>query len=180
MSKAVMVSERLYKVLIYAVTTSFLFLILKNSNYLHVYIMGDQQEPQYFTQYPCQKLPNYLDDFYIMKLTYHTYELAYAVMFHRGRRDFPEYVFHHLLTLILIMFSYCINFLPIGAVIMLLHDISDLCACIFKICVDTTGATVELSSFALMASTWGYFRILFFPTVIKEYWHQSEKMNHPV
>lgn len=98
--------------------------------------MGDQVDPQYFNNYPCQKIPNYLDDIYILKLSYHVYELLYTIGFQRDRRDFPEYILHHTLTLVLVLFSYIINFLPIGAVIMLVHDVPDVLISLFKITSD--------------------------------------------
>lgn len=53
--------------------------------FLDVYIFGNVTKPNYYINYPCQKLPKYLDEFYLFKLAYHTYELAYSFAFQRKR-----------------------------------------------------------------------------------------------
>lgn len=92
--------------------------------------------PIYYHNYPCISYPHYLDDFYVFKLSYHLYELFYSVVFQRKRSDFPEYFFHHLMTWSLIFFSYTLNMLPMGSIVMLVHDITDLTVTIFKLTVD--------------------------------------------
>lgn len=58
------------------------------------------------------------------------------VLFHRDRRDFSEFLLHHILTIALVLFSYSVNFLPVGAIIMLLMDFSDIFVAVFKMAVD--------------------------------------------
>jgi hypothetical protein len=137
-SKAEMLAERVYKLIIHTATTIATFTILKNSSFLHKNLLGDQDPPLFFANYPCQKLPNYLDDLYVIKLSYHLYEQAYAVIFQSNRKDFAEIFFHHMLTIFLILFSYTINYTAYGAAIMLIHDITDNIVSIFKLSVDIT------------------------------------------
>jgi len=105
----------------------------------------------------------YLDDFYIFKLTYHLYELVYSLLFHRSRSDFPEYVLHHLMTWSLIFFSYSLNMLPMGSIVMLVHDITDLVVTMFKLTIDVTPIAVSVSIYFAMLVSWVYFRLWFFP-----------------
>jgi TLC domain len=56
----------------------------------------------------------------------------------RRRADFPEYLLHHFVTFALILFSYALNYMPIGAAVMILHDVTDLGASIFKLTIDVT------------------------------------------
>jgi hypothetical protein len=56
--------------------------------------------------------------------------------------DFPEYFLHHFLTLTLVGVSYSLNELPVGAAVMLLHDVTDLGMSICKITVDITPTAV--------------------------------------
>lgn len=59
------------------------------------------------------------------------------MIFHRHKRDFAEFTLHHFATVALIGTSYCFNDLPVGSVIMLLHDASDIFVNIFRITVET-------------------------------------------
>lgn len=77
-----------------------------------------------------------MDDFYVMKFAYHFFEFVLAVSFHRNRRDFSEFVLHHILTMVLIGCSYSTNNLPIGMVIMFTMDFSDIFIATFKLAVD--------------------------------------------
>ena len=45
LTKAEMMAERVYKFLVYCITTTWLFAILKNSNFLHNKLAGDQADP---------------------------------------------------------------------------------------------------------------------------------------
>ena len=79
--KAEMLAERVYKLIIHTATTGANFFILKNSTFLKRNLLGDHDEVFLFKDFPCQKLPNYLDDLYVIKLSYHFYEQFYTLLF---------------------------------------------------------------------------------------------------
>lgn len=148
-------------------------------DFIDVYIFGHVNNPKYYANYPCQKLPKYLDEFYLFKLAYHTYELAYSFIFQRNRQDFPEYFLHHFVTLGLILMSYSLNAIPVGAVIMLLHDITDLGASTFKATIDVTPKVIQGLGYACMVVPWVYFRLWFFPyQVIYRNHYEMVSINH--
>jgi ceramide synthetase len=91
------------------------------------------------------------------------YELVYSILFHRARADFPEYVLHHLMTWSLIFFSYSLNMLPMGCVVMLVHDVTDLSVTLFKLTIDVTPIYVQGFTYCSMLVSWIYFRLWFFP-----------------
>lgn len=161
-----MISERMYKMFIYSCSSLGTLFVLRQGNFLHKYILGDQDSVKYFTNYPCQKVPHLLDDVYLIKLSYHLYEMIYTLAYLRDRRDFPEYVLHHLLTLVLVIFSYSLNFLTIGSVIMFLTDVTDCIVSLFKITADVTKSHIEYSTFSLMLISWVYLRMWFYPVYI--------------
>lgn len=107
-------------------------------------------------------MPNYLDDFYIIKFSYHFFECLLATLFHRKRYDFSENFIHHILTIVLICYSYCTNVIPIGAVIMLIMDSSDIFVSFFKLTVDVS-PRLQFAMFVGMFVSWIYLRMWFYP-----------------
>ena len=108
----------------------------------------------------------------------------HTLMMDRKRSDFPEYVLHHFLTFTLILFSYVLNYLPIGAVVMILHDVTDLGCSIFKLVVDITPTVVQVIGYLFMIVPWVYFRLWFFPShvilrIVEELqtWHSYVPAN---
>ena len=59
-----------------------------------------------------------------------------ASLFHRDRRDFSEFLLHHIVTIVLVGYSYSTNVIPIGGSIMLVMDASDVLVAVFKLTVD--------------------------------------------
>jgi hypothetical protein len=51
----------------------------------------------------------------------------------------------------------------VGAAVMILHDVTDLTTTIFKLFCDVAPFKIQLVFYAIMTSTWVYFRLWFFP-----------------
>lgn len=164
-SKAEMIGERCFKLIINFFCMASLFKLMSGNDcdFMDVRVGGSVQRPLYYDNYPCQVIPRHLEEFYLFKISYHLYELGYTILKQRNRPDFPEYMLHHLMTWSLIFFSYSLNMLPIGAAVMILHDITDLTVTIFKITVDVTHIAIQMSSYVFMLATWIYFRLWYFP-----------------
>lgn len=134
--KAEVISERVFRFFVYSSTTLALFWSVKQSNYLHKNLTGTEAHPHFFINYPCQTVPRFLDDLYVIKLAYHFYEAILTLAFHRNRRDFAEFMLHHLLTIALVSYSYFTNCLPVGSIVMILMDFTDIFVAMFKMAVD--------------------------------------------
>jgi signal transduction histidine kinase len=89
--------------------------------------------------------------------------MIYTLIYHRERRDFSEFMLHHILTCALISYSYTFNFLPYGAIIMLIHDASDIFVSAFRACLDVAGLSTFAPVYFMMIFTWIYFRLYYFP-----------------
>ena len=96
----------------------------------------DGEYIDYYQNYPCQPYPSLLEDMYVIKLAYHCFEMLLNLLFHRHRRDFSEFLLHHIVTIVLILFSYIVNLRPVGSVVMFIMDFSDIFVAIFKMTVD--------------------------------------------
>lgn len=79
-TKVDMLAERVFKTLLILFCVVSLYVIMSrlDCNFLDKRIGGLYDRPLYFENYPCQKIPDYLDNFYMFRLTYHLIELLYT------------------------------------------------------------------------------------------------------
>lgn len=82
-----MLGERIFKLVVNVTCVALLYKILlqEDCDFLHTFIGGTTNNILYYKGYPCLNLPEYIDDFYIFKLSYHMYELFYCLAFQRNR-----------------------------------------------------------------------------------------------
>ncbi|XP_063147051.1 ceramide synthase 4 isoform X1 [Candoia aspera] len=74
--------------------------------------------------YPQQPLQPSISGYYLTQFSF-CCSLVILLPFDVKRMDFHEQMVHHVATLLLISFSYCVNYIRMGSRIMILHDISD-------------------------------------------------------
>uniref|UniRef100_A0A4W5JJ82 Ceramide synthase 3a n=1 Tax=Hucho hucho TaxID=62062 RepID=A0A4W5JJ82_9TELE len=63
--------------------------------------------------------------YYVLEMSFYG-SLLFRVTFDVKRKDFKEQIIHHLATLTLLSFSWCVNYIRIGTLVMLIHDASDI------------------------------------------------------
>ncbi|XP_026084021.1 ceramide synthase 2-like [Carassius auratus] len=62
--------------------------------------------------------------YYMLELGFYT-SLLFSVASDVKRKDFREQVIHHVATILLISFSWCVNYIRAGTLIMFMHDSAD-------------------------------------------------------
>ncbi|CAA3028377.1 LAG1 longevity assurance homolog 2-like [Olea europaea subsp. europaea] len=118
---------------------------------------------EYFRGWPNQELKPPLKFIYMCECGFYIYSIAALLIWETRRKDFSVMMSHHIITVILIGYSYVTRFFRIGAVVLALHDASDVfleAAKVFKYSEKELGASL---CFGLFAMSWLVLRLVFFP-----------------
>ncbi|KAJ9159576.1 hypothetical protein P3X46_025078 [Hevea brasiliensis] len=118
---------------------------------------------EYFRGWPDQELKLPLKLFYMCQCGFYIYSIAALLTWETRRKDFAVMMSHHVVTVILIGYSYITRFFRIGSIILALHDASDVlmeAAKVFKYSGKELGASI---CFGLFAISWLLLRLVFFP-----------------
>ncbi|CAF2128131.1 unnamed protein product [Brassica napus] len=117
----------------------------------------------FFNGWPNQELKLPIKLYYMCQCGFYVYGVAALLAWETRRKDFAVMMSHHVITILLIGYSYLTSFFRIGAIILALHDASDVfmeTAKIFKYSEKEFGASV---CFALFAVSWLLLRLIYFP-----------------
>lgn len=98
----------------------------------------------------------------MIALGYHLYSLI-AHVTGPIRKDFMEFLLHHLITILLIFTGYFLNFIPISGMISMIHDISDIFIYLSKTFVDTPFDKITLTFYACIMVSFAYTRLYVYP-----------------
>ncbi|GAB4837973.1 Ceramide synthase loh2 [Ancistrocladus abbreviatus] len=155
-AKIVKCSESIWKLTYYATVEVCVLRIA-----IHEPWFTDTKE--YFRGWPNQELKLPLKLFYMCQCGFYLYSIAALLMWETRRKDFAVMMSHHVITVILIGYSYITRFFRIGSVILALHDASDVfmeAAKVFKYSEKELAASV---CFGFFAVSWLILRLVFFP-----------------
>lgn len=166
-AKIVKFSESTWKLTYYASVQAWVLLIIK-------------QEPwsldtmQYFDGWPNQPIPSLLTLFYMCQCGFYIYSIFALIAWETRRKDFAVMMSHHVVTSVLIGYSYLTGFFRIGTIILALHDASDVFLETAKLCKYTEKELGASLFFGLFALSWLLLRLIYFPFwIIKTSSYQS-------
>ncbi|XP_066557616.1 ceramide synthase 2 isoform X2 [Amia ocellicauda] len=100
--------------------------------------------------------------YYIIEMSFY-WSLLFRVAFDIKRKDFKEQIIHHLATLTLLAFSWCANYIRIGTLVMILHDVSDVILELAKIFNYAKLPVICNTLFVLFAFVFIVTRLVIFP-----------------
>ncbi|XP_028398544.1 ceramide synthase 5-like [Dendronephthya gigantea] len=112
----------------------------------------------FWIAYPNHDLSNGIYYYYIIQLSFYT-SLLLSQFADVKRKDFWIQTIHHVVTISLMLFSYSCNFVRVGAVILLVHDVSDVILECGKVCKYLCGV-LDIQKFCDVI--FGVFAVVFF------------------
>ncbi|XP_018006640.1 ceramide synthase 6-like [Hyalella azteca] len=75
--------------------------------------------------YPYNKLDTDVWFYYMFSLGFY-WSMTFTHFYETRRKDFYQMFFHHLLTIALMVFSFTCNFVRVGSLMLLVHDVADI------------------------------------------------------
>uniref|UniRef100_A0A8C6VD04 TLC domain-containing protein n=1 Tax=Naja naja TaxID=35670 RepID=A0A8C6VD04_NAJNA len=98
------------------------------TQYLDIVFTWEAENWDYMTPllfiYALQPLHLSLYGYYLLQFSFY-WTLVITMPFDIKQRDFNALIVHHVTAILLSGFSYCVNFIPIGSLVMILHDAPD-------------------------------------------------------
>ncbi|KJP88849.1 hypothetical protein AK88_01539 [Plasmodium fragile] len=137
------------------------FVALSRQTFFPHEMGGQGKLSDYFAGYPKQKTSHLIHVYYFLNGGY-LLTSVYSLLMVEKLPDFYENFLQHLCAVILVYFSYGQNFLRVGSIIMLCHDICEVFSSACRVFVDTRHKAVTVSSFCILFSSWGFLRLYIF------------------
>lgn len=118
---------------------------------------------EYFKGWPNQEVGFSLKLFYMCQCGYYMYSIGALLIWETRRKDFYIMMSHHIITSILIGFSYITRFFRIGIVILVLHDTCDVFMEVAKVSKYSEKEMAASLGFGCFAISWFLLRLILFP-----------------
>ncbi|KAH7672915.1 ceramide synthetase protein [Dioscorea alata] len=155
-AKIIKCCESLWKLTYYITVQLWVFSIMKEGP-------SPLNTRAYLEGWPNQELKVSVKLFYMCQCGFYLYSIGALLIWETRRKDFGIMMSHHIITSLLIGYSFLTSFFRIGSVILALHDASDVfmeTAKVFKYSEKELAASV---CFGLFAISWLLLRLIFFP-----------------
>lgn len=107
--------------------------------------------------------------YFMVQIGIHLFSL-FELQFIIGKsyRKYHEFLLHHCVTIVLMIFSMMTNQIAVGVIIIIIHDVSDIFSSFGRAYMETKyrNPIVMVLSFITMLSSWVYFRTIVYPFCI--------------
>lgn len=166
--------DSVFKCFYYIVMTTWCFALLREESWLPSVLGGRGATQHCWTDgYPFQGVSPGLRNFYLTSIGFAVSDIVMLLMEPR-KPDFGEMFLHHVLACSLIGFSYMLNYVRIGSLILLLHHAVDVFIHASKAFVDTSNKRVVAMSYFGLVLTYAWLRIYVYPVIImRSAWMES-------
>ncbi|VDM93622.1 unnamed protein product [Onchocerca ochengi] len=134
------------------------------------YILSDQPQLYDVTacwrNWPHHPLTNHIWWYYVIETSFYCSLIVSSLLFDIRRADFIQMTVHHIITIILLLFSFVMNLVRVGTLILFSHDIADVFLELGKLCRYAKWKTSLTIFFAIFATVWIITRLIYFPFFI--------------
>ncbi|ELP88078.1 longevity assurance factor, putative [Entamoeba invadens IP1] len=115
-----------FKMIYFFISTMLGVVLFRNEDWMPSYLFGKgkQDLSLIWENYPDQEQPPLITFYYCWELGYHFHSLVYHIQSER-RNDYFENLLHHVSTIFLVIFSFINNYVRIGTLVLILHDVGD-------------------------------------------------------
>ncbi|XP_074157688.1 ceramide synthase 4-like [Sminthopsis crassicaudata] len=148
-------SEACWRFLFYSCSFFGGFLIFCNETWF-------SQPETVWNGYPKQPLKTTIYWWYLLELSFYL-SLLLTLTLDVKRKDFIGQVIHHFVTITLISFAYSANFVNVGALVLLLHDVSDIFLEAYKMLSYAQWKQAREAIFILFTLVFLVTRLILFP-----------------
>ncbi|KAK3108214.1 hypothetical protein FSP39_003331 [Pinctada imbricata] len=100
--------------------------------------------------------------YYLLEMAFY-WSLTFTVLIDHKRKDFTEMVVHHFVTLMLMFFSYGLNFIRVGTLVLVVHDASDFWMAAAKMAKYSKHQSTCEGCFVMFVITWIISRLIIYP-----------------
>mmetsp|Transcript_9212 Transcript_9212/g.20547 ORF Transcript_9212/g.20547 Transcript_9212/m.20547 type:complete len:323 (+) Transcript_9212:119-1087(+) len=165
--------DAVFKCAFYAVATALGFASLRHEAWMPWPLGGSGATRHCWSGYPGQAVSQTLKNYYLLTLGFQLSEAALLLLETR-HPDFWEMFLHHLVTCFMACFSYVLNYVRIGSLVMLLHGATDFFVYASKAFVDTHFKRLSIICYFALIVAYAWFRIYVFPVhVMRSAWVES-------
>ena len=112
--------------------------------------------------FPTQPLTNDLWWYYIIPLSFY-WAMTFTFLWSHRRKDSLQMFIHHILTIFLIVFSWAVNLIRGGSLVLIVHECADIPLLMAKMCEYTGHADMMDPFFVIFILLWVATRIGLFP-----------------
>mmetsp|Transcript_51181 Transcript_51181/g.147730 ORF Transcript_51181/g.147730 Transcript_51181/m.147730 type:complete len:324 (-) Transcript_51181:124-1095(-) len=160
-------SDSVFKCSYYAVMTTWSSLLLRNVPWTPWVLGGIGATRFCWTDgYPLQAVPPEVRRFYLTAIGFHLSEVAMLLLLEVRHPDFWELLLHHTVSCTLVCFSYILNYVRLGSLVLHLHGATDVLIYLSKAVVDTPYLPLIAMSYFSLIAAYAWFRIFAFPVYI--------------
>ncbi|KAK4512123.1 uncharacterized protein ATC70_013366 [Mucor velutinosus] len=119
----------------------------------------------FWRNYPVWELKGYFKYYYLLQFAFWIQQ-PFVLQIEAPRKDYTEYMVHHINTLLLISLSYCCNFTGVGNAVFVSMDLPDVLLCLAKTLHYLGYGLICDATFLAMVISWMYTRVYYYGRII--------------